>query len=223
MKKTKPFIGVILTLFAFLILHNAIVIALGNFATIFRKDNREDLFKETYEKKIQALEIAVSEYEKSLQNLDIFSNSANVLAKISLRNIYDFYDYLIISTDKKVSVGDAVINEGGLVGTIKEANKYTAKVALLTGSNKISVRVGDNFGMLSEYDKKNGELVIHNIDNYKTVEEGTKVYTSGLQEIDKNILVGTVKRIDNNGIEKTVYVTPSVDFDNLNYLIVEAK
>lgn len=223
MREIKPYIRITLIVLTVIILYNPLVVVFANVMTLFRENNEDELLKTSYTEKIEALEKTISEYEKSLQNLNIFSNYSNVLAKIALRDLYDFYDFLEVAVDKKVSAGDAVLNEDGLVGIVKEANLYTAKVSLLTSGTKLSVKVGENYGMLGGYDNKNDEFVVHNIDNYKKVEVGEEVVTSGLQDVRENIPVGTVKRVENDGVENTVYVTPKVDFDNLNYLIVEAK
>ncbi len=74
--------------------------------------------------------------------------------------------------------------------------------------------------MLDLYDKTNKEFIIHNIDNYKKIEIGTEVTTSGLQEIAADIPIGKVKRTEQKGVEQIVYVEPFVDFDSLNYLMV---
>lgn len=223
MNKMKPIINFILILFLFIALHNAIIIGLGNAFSLFRENNEIELVQSAYEGKIEDLERQITEYERANRELKMYEGSSFILSKIAIRNIYDFYDYLIISTASATEKGDAVVNEDGLVGIISSANKLTAKVELITGGSEISVKVGDNYGMLGEYDKKERLFKIHNIDNYKVVTIGDEVTTSGLQQIDAGIRIGTVTKIDNEGVEQIVYVAPSVNYEELNYLIVISR
>lgn len=221
--RLKPLIAIILVLGVFIVLNDAVINILANASSFLRKDNRQELMKETYERRIEELEKEIFSYEESFDNLKIYEGSSYILGKIALRNIYDIYDYLTIHTESKVNVGDVVKNEDGFVGLITEAGLTTAKVNLLTSGTKISVKVGEVYGIIDEYDKEKNELIVHNIDNYKTCEVGSKVMTSGFQSIKADIPIGEVVHVENKGIEKIVRVKPYVDFDNLNYLVVEAK
>ena len=194
--------------------------ALGNTLSFFRENNRKVLYDVTLKRENEHLKQIISEYEKSMANLKIYEDHPHVLGKIAIRNIYDFYDFLIIAVDNKVENNSLVLNEHGLVGIVEDSNKTTAKVKLLTGKIKLSVKIGETFGMLDLYDKTNKEFIIHNIDNYKKIEIGTEVTTSGLQEIAADIPIGKVKRTEQKGVEQIVYVEPFVDFDSLNYLMV---
>ena len=194
--------------------------ALGNTLSFFRENNRKVLYDVTLKRENEHVKQIISEYEKSMANLKIYEDHPHVLGKIAIRNIYDFYDFLIIAVDNKVENNSLVLNEHGLVGIVEDSNKTTAKVKLLTGKIKLSVKIGETFGMLDLYDKTNKEFIIHNIDNYKKIEIGTEVTTSGLQEIAADIPIGKVKRTEQKGVEQIVYVEPFVDFDSLNYLMV---
>lgn len=223
MHKIKPFLRVLLVLFVFIMLHNAFLTGVANIFSLLRQNNFDELTKKSYETKIESLEKTLLEYEKSQENLNIFDSTSHILSKIALRNIYDFYDYLTISTSSKVNDGAAVINENGLVGLVESANKTTAKVSLLTGKVNLSIKVGDAFGLLSGYDDKDNLLIVRNINNYKNVEQGNVVTTSGLQEVEGDIKIGTVEKIVKEGVEQIIYVKPYVDFNNLNYLMVINK
>ncbi len=216
----RPALNIVAVLFLFIITHNAIMTALGNTLSFFRENNRKVLYDVTLKRENEHLKQIISEYEKSMANLKIYEDHPHVLGKIAIRNIYDFYDFLIIAVDNKVENNSLVLNEHGLVGIVEDSNKTTAKVKLLTGKIKLSVKIGETFGMLDLYDKTNKEFIIHNIDNYKKIEIGTEVTTSGLQEIAADIPIGKVKRTEQKGVEQIVYVEPFVDFDSLNYLMV---
>ena len=220
MKRLLTAISILLIL---VILHNPLVYALANVQTFFRENNKSDAYFEAYRNRIDQLERELSTYERAQENLKLYDRSSYILAKIAIRNIYDLYDYLVVNTDALVEEGNAVLNEDGLVGFVEEANKMTAKVSLLTSGLKTSVKVGENYGILSEYDREKGEFVVHNIDNYKVVNVGEEVLTSGLQNTTAGLKIGRVSSVQVQGIENVVRVKPYVDFDNLNYLIIEAK
>lgn len=223
MKRNKfiwAFIGIA---FGLVLFQNALINFVANVTSLFRENNEIILIENMHKAKIENLENVLSEYEKGLNNLKIVPSSSNVLAKIALRNIYNFYDFLVISTDYMVYSGNAVLNEDGLVGIIKNANKKTAKVSLLTGGAKVSVVIGDSYGVLDAYDKKTKLFVVHFINNYENVNVGDDVITSGLNSLDRGLVVGKVKQIEKKGLEQIVYVESKVDFDNLNYLYVMAK
>jgi len=223
MYKAKSLITTLMIVLSFIVLRNPFIYCLSNITSAFRKDNTETLEKEAYLEKIDNLENIIADYENSLENLKIYSGSNYVLAKIALRDLYDFYDILSISIDSPVNKGNAVINESGLVGIISSSDKSTAKVSLITKNDTMSVKAGKYYGILGGYDKEKNELIVHNLNNYASVEEGEEVTTSGLQDLDAGIKIGTVKNIKKTATETILYVTPYVNFDELNYLMVIKK
>lgn len=223
MNRIRPILNVTVILFLFIVLHNAIIALLGNTFAIMKEDNRYALLEESYKGKIEVLEEKIATYERSLEALKVYEGSNHVLAKVALRDIYDFYDFLLLNTDTHVKKGSAVINEDGLIGVVEEANKTTAKVKLVTGNVKLSVAIGGVYGMMDGYIKEDGLLVVHNIDNYKKIEVGSKVVTSGLQEIDGGLVVGVVEKTEISGVENRVYVRPQADLTKINYVMVIDK
>jgi len=221
--KNRTYLGLFIGLITFILLHNPILIGLSNISSILRKDNRITLDEKMYKIKIEKLEKQILEYESAYKNIKIYDTSSYILSKIALRDIYDFYNYIIITPESKVNSGSAVISENGLVGIIKDTDTVTAKVSLLTSGEKVSVKINNSYGLIDDYDKKDKLLIAHNINNYEQIKEGDIVETSGLSTLDGGINIGEVKKIEEKGIEKIVYVKPSVDFDNLNYLYVVNK
>ena len=185
-----------------------------------RKDNSCTLDYRMQEMKIESLERQLYEYESSMNNLKIYNQTTYVKAKIALRDIYKFYSYIVITTDESVKKNSAVVNEFGLVGFVKETDGTSARVSLLTSGDKISVKISNSYGVLDGYDKKDKTLVVHNINNYENINIGDIVYTSGLTDIEGNIEIGKVEKIETVGVEKIIYIKSSVDFDELNYLYV---
>lgn len=223
MNKVKPYLGLIIGLIIFILLSNNIYILFANVFSLFRVDNRYELDKYMYEEKIENIEKQLLEYEQAYNSFTLYDSSTHILAKTSIRDIYDFYNYIIIVPSYKINKNSAVINEKGLVGIVKEINNNTAKVALLTSGEKISVKVGSSYGLLDGYDKKDKLLIVRNINNYENIEKGMVVTTSGLSKIDEGIDIGYVKKTELKGIERIVYVKSYVDFDDLNYLYVLNK
>ena len=223
MKGRKAYLGLVVTIISLILLHEPVLILLSNISTMMRVDNSKEVEEYMYEHRIEELERELLSYQDAYDNIKLYSSYGYIPAKTSMRSIYDFYDYIMINPNTKVSSGDVVINESGLVGIISEADNKTAKVSLITGKVKVSVKVASSYGILSEYDRQEKLLIIHNINNYEKIEEGDEVVTSGLSDIAGNIKVGKVLKVVAEGLEKTVYVRSDVDFDNLNYLYVIAK
>lgn len=218
MNREKYFFSIVIILIAVIFLHGSILNLLANINSLFKKNNTTKLNETYYKEKIEYLEKELSNYELSLNNLKIYEDQNYILSKVAIRNVYDFYNYLILSTDSKVEKNSAVINEDGLVGVVDTGNKNIAKVSLLTGDVSISVKINNSYGQLDDYDKEEKLLIVHNINNYEKIEVGDKVETSGLAKIDANLPIGTVEKIDKKGIEQVIYVKSYADFDNLNYL-----
>lgn len=221
--KMRSVMIVILVMIVYIILNNTIVNILANVESFLRHDNAAELIETVYKQKIEVLEEELAMYEQAQENLKIYENESYILAKSALRNIYDIYDYLIVNTSSKVSEDDVALNEDGLVGFVKESTKTTAKITLLTHSPSLSIKVGENYGILGNYDPLKGVFKLNNIDNYKTVKVGDAVTTSGFQSVPKDLRVGKVISVENKGVEKIIEVKPYVDFKNLNYLFIASK
>lgn len=218
--KNKTVFIIIISIISLILLHNPLLILTANITTAFRKNNLESLQLEIYKQKIEYLEKEILEYQNAHKNIPIYKGSSLVLSKIALRNIYDFYDSIIITSEYKVKKDSPVVNESGLVGFIEETDGISSKVELLTTNSKLSVKVCNSYGLLNKYLKKEKLLVLSNINNYKDIKEKCIVETSGLQGITPGLKIGEVEKVETKGIERIVYVKPYVDYDNLNYLYV---
>lgn len=123
-----------------------------------------------------------------------------------------------------------VINANGLIGKVIRTTTFTSDVRLITTSdtnNKISVHVSngvdDLYGLIYGFDYNDGYLEVEGISNTKNVSIGNKVYTSGLGGIfPSGILIGEVTDIttDSYDLAKLIKVTPSVNFNDINYVSV---
>lgn len=153
-------------------------------------------------------------------------------ATVISRNVGYWYNKLTINKGSYNGVEKdmVVISSKGLIGRVVKISTFTSDVRLITTSdtnNKISVHVsnGDNnlYGVINGYDYKKSVLELEGISNTKDVNVGDYVYTSGLGGIfPAGILIGTVTGIttDSYDLAKIMKVTPSVDFNDINYVSI---
>lgn len=155
-------------------------------------------------------------------NFNISSNLNLIISKVYLRNIYDFSNTITIykGSNSDIKEGMAVINNAGLVGIIKNVDKESSKVELITSkTSNISVRINNNYGVLKMH---NNSLVVKDFSASSDISIGDKIYTSGLGNLPKDIYVGIVSdvKINDTEIEKIIEVETAVDFSNINYVLV---
>lgn len=174
------------------------------------------------------------EIEKLKKQLDlnkILSDKVLVNATIVNRNIDYWYDEVTIDKGKSSGVKKnmAVVNSDGLVGKVTAASNYYSTVRLLANENisdKISVKVqvqdGYVYGLISKYDSKLNTYTVEGISENKTIDIGADVVTTGMGDYPSGLLIGRVKDLntDNFDLSKVLIVTPTVDFNNIDYVTV---
>ena len=153
--------------------------------------------------------------KKEINELSGFEmkNDSYVIGKVLNRDLYSFYEEIVINLgEEDVSVGDAVVNEKGLIGVVYKVGNYRSVVKLLTSNYNVSVVIGNTYGNLN-----NGTISMLN--KYSDIKEGDLVYTSNYGDVEKDIYVGIVKKVsyDKDGLGKEVEVE-LVDNKNLNYI-----
>ena len=164
------------------------------------------------------------EYFKLANSIDLLVNDEYnyIYSKVLYRDVYDFFKEMTIlkGSEDGVAVNSAVLNESGLIGTIKKVNKNSSVVTLITNpDSQISIKVNNTYGIL---ESKNSKLVLTSINNYEDIAIGDIVYTSGIGNLPGGIKVGTVSSVSKNalGIEQMITVTSDVDFNALDYVAV---
>lgn len=170
---------------------------------------------------------------KSELNIDYTLSDYDYLnATVISRNVG--YWFNIITIDKGSYSGIerdmVVINAKGLIGKVIRTTSFTSDVRLITTSdtnNKISVSISngsDNlYGLINSFDYSDNYLEVEGISNTKNVSIGDRVYTSGLGGIfPSGILIGEVSDIttDSYDLAKLIKVSPSVDFNDINYVSI---
>lgn len=175
------------------------------------------------------------ELKKMKEELNIehaLSDYEYLNATVISRNVGHWYNTITIDKGSYNGVKSdmVVVNSSGLIGKVIRTTTFTSDVRLITSSdtiNKISITISDGNssvnGLIKGYNYNTGNLEVEGISNTIRVTEGEYVYTSGLGGIfPSGILIGTVKNIttDEYDLAKIIDVTPSANFDDLNYVAI---
>lgn len=119
---------------------------------------------------------------------------------------------------RKVSKGQVVISDKGVIGRVEEAGVRYAKIALINNINsKISVMIEESRirGMMVGQNDVWPELVFLPLD--AKINVGDKVITSGIGGVfPAGLPVGTVASINKNGIK----IRPANDLSRLEYVMI---
>ncbi len=177
--------------------------------TLLRKNNTNNI-KEYY---CTTNEIN-DDYQELLKLVNLEQENNLVISKIIRRNMYSFYDLFTIlkGTKEGIKVGDAVINEQGLIGIINKVYDNYSEVKLISSpSSKISVKINNSYGILVYQDNK---FQVLNLKLNEEIRKGDLVYTSGLTNIKDGILVGKVKKVTKDKLELE-YIT---DLEDINLI-----
>ncbi len=159
---------------------------------------------------------------KKIKDIEFQDNLDIIVSRVKYRDVYEYSNTLTIfkGTKNNVNVGDAVLTNNGLVGIISKTYDYYSVVSLITNKkSNISVKINDAVGVLK---MDEGKVVVTSINNYKNINIGDEIYTSGLGNLPDNIYVGKVKSVSLNDteIEKVIEVDIKNRLDTLDYLFV---
>ncbi len=154
-----------------------------------------------------------------------------ITAEVIAKDISPFFRVLRIRLDRgardRVRAGMPVVSSQGLVGQVRRASGRHSDV-LLTVDQESAIdvvvqRTGAR-GMLRGTGDSNRYLCrIEYLRREEEVEVGDEVYTSGLgRRFPASILIGRVTRVGRQefGLYQQVEVTPSVDFSQLDEVLV---
>lgn len=152
-------------------------------------------------------------------------------ARIIGRDAGNWYTSFLIDkgTNDGMAVDMNVIAGGGLVGRLTAVGPNWSRVTAIISDNSnvsgMTLATGDNLIvtgdliLMAENSIRFGQLV----DSKNLVAEGDKIVTSNIS--DKylpNILIGYINTInmDSNNLTKSGYLTPAVDFEHLEEVLV---
>ena len=174
----------------------------------------------------------IEEYKKALELNESLTDRKLVNASVIKRSTSYFYNTITINKGEKNNIkkGNLVINNNGVVGQVIKVNKNSSDIKLLTSKNKnnylsVMFKYEDNYyyGLIDNYDIKKNELHLKNVIGDFNNINNLEVYTSGLTDnSSKGLLIGKIKsyKKEEYGISNDIYVTPSVNFNNLNVVSV---
>ena len=176
-------------------------------------------YKDRYYVELDGLRLENQLLKKELNDLVNTNYEEGIIAKVILRDMYSFYDELVINVGSKdnINIYDSVICNGSLVGIVTKVNDNTSNVKLISSNYNISVKIGNTYGNLNKG-------IVTMIDKYSDISAGDLVYTSGLDNILSDIYIGKVKDIslDEDGLSNKVIIEYE-DNCNLNYVYVVGK
>lgn len=162
---------------------------------------------------------------------DQYDEYRKVGARIIARDSGNWYSTFIIDkgADDGLQVDMNVIASGGLVGRISEVGPDWARVtSIISDNSNVSAKTlssSDTMTVTGDLKTMQDGVIRFSqlIDSQDGVAVGDKVVTSHIS--DKylpNILIGTIHTInrDPNNLTKSGYVTPAVDFEHLEEILV---
>lgn len=180
--------------------------------------------------KINYLQKENNELRKNLELQE--KNDDYVIGEITNHTAKNWFNIVEISRgyNDGIKKDDAVINSEGLVGFVSKVSGKMSEVKLLTSvsqNNMLSVTIETNdgyvAGVLSDYDVNTGLFKVDGVMSKSNILAGDKVTLSGYDnESYKGIYVGMVVKEEssNYGLNKTIWVESSVNFDDLMFVAV---
>ena len=181
--------------------------------------------------KKQELEILKAENKTLKEHVKLVDNYSDydcIPGYVIQRDFSNYSKTVVINIGRKdgIETGMTVVADGGLVGYIVSAEENTSKVqTIIDTASAVSALFANTEktlvtrGILDSDNRIKGTY----IDNDVVVNEGDNIATSGIGGIyPKNINIGKVKEIVNtqNKTNRYVYIETSVDFENLNNILV---
>jgi rod shape-determining protein MreC len=133
------------------------------------------------------------------------------------------YPAVGVGSEDGVEEDDMVLIEGMLVGTIDEVSSHQSKVSLLSRKRKNKVLVKTESGVEGVINGDGKNILLTQIPKDLVLINGERVVTIGQKGIEKNILVGTLRLIENNPSSptQTAVINQSITF--YDALLVEVR
>ena len=170
----------------------------------------------------QELKRQIEELKEEYGIENILSEYEYVKATVINRNVAYWYDTMTINKGSKSGITEdmAVITSKGLIGKVIKTSNSNNKISVIIDDVENNLKL---YGILTNYDVKKNMLAIEGISENSNIKKGSKVYTSGLNDIfPSGILVGEVDSEikDNYGLSKIVYASASNDMSDVSYVSV---
>ncbi len=202
-------------------------------------EENEQLKAKVDELTIENIQLQQDKYElnnlQSLYKLDKqYSEYEKVGARIIARDSGNWYHSFTIDkgSDNGLMVDMNVIADGGLVGRIVSVGPNWAKVnSIISDNSNVTGKVlatSDNLIVSGDLEMMQKGMIRFSqlLDSAQNVTEGDKIVTSDIS--DKylpNILIGYINELtlDSNKLTKSGKLTPAVDFEHLDEVLVVLK
>lgn len=178
------------------------------------------------------LEEEIEQLRSALDLNQTLTGYDTINATVITRNRGYWYQTLTIDKGKKAGLKEnmVVITKNGLIGKLQKVTNYSSEVKLITANdvnNKVSVSIatteGETDAILSGYDKKQGLVIVSEVDSQVPIEVGNTVTTSGLGGMfPRGIYIGVVQTISNDkyGLSKTLGIKTEQNFNNIHYVTI---
>ena len=179
----------------------------------------------------------LSQWEPELKRLrellelsDVYSDYPKVAARVIGKETSNWFAIFTIDkgANHGLKVGMNVISDGGLVGSVSYVGDDYAKItAIINDDANVSAKFSSTsdvcivHGDLKDYESK--MLRVSDISLSSNVKEGDMLLTSHISDkYVSGILIGYVSGIEDDGnkLTKSAWVTPIVDFSNLEEVLV---
>lgn len=181
--------------------------------------------------------VILSQQEAELQRLrelleldDVYADYPKVAARVIGKDTGNWFTVFTIDkgSNDGISVGMNVISDGGLVGCVSYVGENYSKItAIINDDSNVSAKFSSTsdvcivHGDLKQYESK--MLRVTNIDVAANVKDGDMLITSQISDkYVPGILIGYVSGIEDDGnkLTKSAWVTPVVDFSQLEEVLV---
>ena len=166
----------------------------------------------------QALKQQLSGNQELLNSIFSYNQNAKIInGQIVNRNINQWNNTATInvgSKDGAIAEGQAIVNNGYLIGFVSKVNESTSEIQLLTIENKqlntplMAVSGNQEINsILVGYDVSKNEYSMKVLDQSKRLNVGDRVLTNGYQSgVAKGIRLGTISNLEvNNDTGEIIY------------------
>jgi cell shape-determining protein MreC len=122
-----------------------------------------------------------------------------------------------------VQINDMVLIDDVLIGTIESVSEYQSKVALLTSKRQNRILARTESGVEGVIDGNGRNVLLTHIPRSVEVAAGERVVTVGQEGIERNILIGTIQKIEYSPSDATQVFVVSQLVSFYNAVLVEVK
>lgn len=179
---------------------------------------------------LEQYEVTIGELETLLELKNTYSDYETIAAQVIAKNSDRWFSTFTINKGSAdgIAVDMNIIADGGLVGIVTDVGQNFATCRSITydGNNVSGMLSGTSeicvvTGSLSLMDQN--LLAFSDLTASATVAEGMAIVTSNVSsKYLPNMTIGYISsyEIDGNGLTVSGQITPAVDFDSLNYVLV---